>query len=420
MTRRIIFHNASQVATCAGPPRGRRGVEMQDVAIRTDVAIAIDGPLIAAVGAFNDIERDFEDAERVDCGGRIITPGLVDSHTHAVFGRPRYDEQELRAAGAGYMEIAEKGGGIHSSVRDLRERGEEDLLQLARERIKRIACYGATTVEIKSGYGLSLDDELKTLRVIARLQDECSIRIVPTWLGGHEIPREYRERSGGRSEYIEQLIQEQLPAVIAERLATFADVFCEPGVFTLDETRTILESARASGLKLKIHADELEPCGGAELAVALGATSADHLAAISSAGIRELAASNTVATLLPGTMFFLGRPRHAPARELIASGAVVALATDFNPGTSPTPNLPLIMTIGVSQLHMSVAESLLATTVNGAAAVGLADSVGQIAPGFSADIALWNCEDIREIPYWYGDARCAASWCRGEPVKVAL
>jgi len=420
VTRRIIFHNASQVATCAGPPRGRRGVEMQDVAIRTDVAIAIDGPLIAAVGAFNDIERDFEDAERVDCGGRIITPGLVDSHTHAVFGRPRYDEQELRAAGAGYMEIAEKGGGIHSSVRDLRERGEEDLLQLARERIKRIGCYGATTVEIKSGYGLSLDDELKTLRVIARLQDECSIRIVPTWLGGHEIPREYRERSGGRSEYIEQLIQEQLPAVIAERLATFADVFCEPGVFTLDETRTILEAARASGLKLKIHADELEPCGGAELAVALGATSADHLAAISSAGIRELAASNTVATLLPGTMFFLGRPRHAPARELIAAGAIVALATDFNPGTSPTPNLPLIMTIGVSQLHMSVAESLLATTVNGAAAVGLADSVGQIAPGFSADIALWNCEDIREIPYWYGDARCAASWCRGEPVKVAL
>ncbi|MEO7103494.1 MAG: imidazolonepropionase [Gemmatimonadaceae bacterium] len=419
VTRRIIFHNASQVATCAGPPRGRRGSEMQDVGVRTDVAIATDGPLIVAVGAFNDIERDFQDAERVDCGGRIITPGLVDSHTHAVFGRARYDEQELRAAGVGYMEIAQKGGGIHSSVRDLRERSGEDLLQLARERIKRIANYGATTVEIKSGYGLSLDDELKTLRVIAHLQDECSIRIVATWLGGHEIPREYRERSDGRTEYVDQLIHEQLPAVIAERLASFADVFCEPGVFTLDETRKILEAARASGLKLKLHADELEPCGGAELAAALGATSADHLAAISPAGIRELAASNTVATLLPGTMFFLGRQRQAPARELIAAGAIVALATDFNPGTSPTPNLPLIMTIGVSQLHMSVAESLLATTVNGAAAVGLADSVGQIAPGFSADIALWDCEDIREIPYWYGDARCAASWCRGEPVKAA-
>ncbi|MEO7043139.1 MAG: imidazolonepropionase [Gemmatimonadaceae bacterium] len=420
MTRRIIFHNASQVATCAGSPRGRRGAEMRDVGIRSDVAIAFDGPLIAAVGPFNDIERDFQGAERFDCGGRIITPGLVDSHTHAVFGRARYDEQELRAAGVGYMEIAERGGGIHSSVRDLRQRSEQDLLHLARERVERIVNYGATTVEIKSGYGLSLNDELKTLRVIARLQDECSIRIVPTWLGGHEIPREYRERPGGRREYIDQVIHEQLPAVIAERLATFADVFCEPGVFTIAETRTILEAARSSGLKLKLHADELEPCGGAELAVALGATSADHLAAISPAGIRAIAASDTVATLLPGTMFFLGRPRQAPARELIAAGAVVALATDFNPGTSPTPNLPLIMTIGVSQLHMSVAESLLATTVNGAAAVGLAESVGQIAPGFSADIALWDCEDIREIPYWYGDARCAASWCRGEPVKAAL
>jgi imidazolonepropionase len=283
----------------------------------------------------------------------------------------------------------------------------------------RLVSYGATTVEIKSGYGLSLDDELKALRVIARLQDECNLRIVPTWLGGHEIPRVYRERASGRREYIDQLIHEQLPALAAERLATFADVFCEPGVFTIDETRTILQAARSSGLKLKLHADELEPSGGAELAAELGATSADHLAAISQSGIRALAASDTVATLLPGTMFFLGRQRQAPARELISAGAVVALATDFNPGTSPTPNLPLIMTIGVSQLHMSVAETLLATTVNGAAAVGLADHTGQIAPGFSADITLWDCEDIREIPYWYGDARCAASWCRGEPVKVA-
>ena len=392
---------------------------MTDAGVSTDVAIAVDGSVIAAVGPFDDMEREFPGAERVDCGGRIVTPGLVDSHTHAVFGRPRYEEQELRAAGAGYMEIAEQGGGIHSSVRDLRARSEEDLLQLARARMARLVSYGATTVEIKSGYGLSLDDELKALRVIARLQDECNLRIVPTWLGGHEIPRVYRERASGRREYIDQLIHEQLPALAAERLATFADVFCEPGVFTIDETRTILQAARSSGLKLKLHADELEPSGGAELAAELGATSADHLAAISQSGIRALAASDTVATLLPGTMFFLGRQRQAPARELISAGAVVALATDFNPGTSPTPNLPLIMTIGVSQLHMSVAETLLATTVNGAAAVGLADHTGQIAPGFSADITLWDCEDIREIPYWYGDARCAASWCRGEPVKVA-
>jgi len=391
---------------------------MLDAAVRRDVAIAVDAGSIAAVGALGDIERDYPDAERVDCGGRILTPGLVDSHTHAVFGRPRHDEQELRAAGAGYMEIAQKGGGIHSSVRDLRARSEDDLLALARARLVRLARYGATTVEVKSGYGLTVEDELKSLRVVARLQAETSLRLVPTWLGGHEIPREFRERAEGRHEYVEQLVHEQLPRVVAERLATFADVFCEPGVFTLAETRTILDAARAGGLLLKLHADELEPAGGAELAADLGATSADHLAAISQAGVSALAASDTVATLLPGTMLFLGRTRQAPARELIDAGAVVALATDFNPGTSPTPNLPLMMTLGVSQLHMSVAEALLATTVNGAAALGLAGSTGQIAPGFSADLAMWDCEDVREIPYWYGDARCAATWCRGEPVRM--
>ncbi len=389
---------------------------MADAGVRTNVAVAINGSLISAVGTLDDLQRAYPDAEALDCGGRVMTPGLVDSHTHAVFGRPRYDEQELRAAGAGYKEIANRGGGIHSSVRDLRERSEEDLLALAHARLARLARYGATTIEIKSGYGLSVEDELKELRVVARLQTETSLRLVPTWLGAHEIPREYRERPNGRQDYIEQLIHEQLPRIASERLAVFADVFCEPGVFTLEETRTILTAARARGLMLKLHADELEPCGGAELAAQLGATSADHLAAISPAGITALAQSDTVATLLPGTMMFLGRTRQAPARELIDAGAIVALATDFNPGTSPTPNLPLMMTLGVSQLHMSVAEVLLAATVNGAAALGLAESVGQIAPGFSADISIWDCEDVREIPYWYGDARCAASWCRGEPV----
>ena len=404
---------------------------MADAGIRANVAIAIDDGLVVAVGAMSDVERELNNldmggssdhrrpTEYIDCAGRVLTPGLVDSHTHAVFGRPRYDEQELRAAGAGYMEIAQKGGGIHSSVRDLRTRSEDDLLALTRVRLERLARYGATTVEIKSGYGLSLEDELKSLRVVARLQNETSLRLVPTWLGAHEIPQEYRNGLDGRRQYIQQLVLEQLPIVAREKLAEFADVFCEPGVFTIDETRTILEAAHARGLKLKLHADELEPCGGAELAAELGATSADHLAAISNEGIAALASSNTVATLLPGTMFFLGRTRQAPARALIETGAVVALATDFNPGTSPTPNLPLIMTMGVSQLHMSVAEVMLATTVNGAAALGLAGSTGQIASGFSADVALWDCEDAREIPYWYGDARCIATWCGGEPVHTA-
>jgi imidazolonepropionase len=239
------------------------------------------------------------------------------------------------------------------------------------------------------------------------------MRLVPTWLGAHEIPLEFREVREGRSEYVRLLVSTMLPGVASEGLARFADVFCEPGVFTIDEARTILTSARSAGLGLKLHADELRPSGGAELAAEIGATSADHLAAISETGIRVLAESNTVATLLPGTMLFLGKEKQAPARALIDAGAAVALATDFNPGTSPTTNFPLIMTLGVSQLRLSVAEAMIAATVNGAAALSLADRVGQISPGYSADLALFDAQDVRELPYWYGDRRCVATWVRG-------
>jgi imidazolonepropionase len=364
------------------------------------------------------MEVKFPAAGYVDCANCILTPGLVDSHTHAIFGRARYEEQEQRAAGAGYMEIADRGGGIHASVRDTREKTEDELYALARVRIAKLVAHGTTTVEIKSGYGLTLDDELKSLRVIRRLQQDLNVRIVPTWLGAHEIPLEFRETSAQRSEYVELLLNEMLPRVRDEQLARFADVFCEPGVFTTDETRAILTASREAGLGLKLHADELEGAGGAELAAELGAASADHLAAVSEQGIRALAASDTVATLLPGTMLFLGKSRQAPARELIAAGAAVALASDFNPGTSPTVNFPLILTLGVSQLRMSVAEVLTAATVNGAAALGLAEDVGQLAPGFAADIAMWACEDVREIPYWYGDRRCIASWVNGELTRA--
>ena len=410
----LLFVNASQVVTCAGPPRARRGGEASDAGVVENAAVAIDGEVISAVGAQSDLEKQFPDAERIDCDGRVISPGLVDSHTHAIFGRARYEEQQLRAAGVGYMEIARRGGGIHSSVADLRKRSEDELYDLAVPRIQRLASYGSTTIEVKSGYGLSLDDELKSLRVIARLSRDLKIRLVPTWLGAHEIPLEFRGSGPGRRDYVRLLIDEVLPAVVREGLARFADVFCEPGVFTLDETRAILEASRSAGLGIKLHADELEPHGGAELAAALGAVSADHLAAVSERGIAALAGSGTVATLLPGTMLFLGRDRQAPARALMDGGAAVALATDFNPGTSPTANFPLILTLGVSQLRMSVAEVFIAATVNGAAALGLADKVGQLAPGFSADLALWDASDIREIPYWYGDRRCMGTWVRGK------
>ncbi len=410
-----LFVNAAQVVTCAGPARARRGEELRDAGVLSGAAVAVEGARIAAVGNEDALRRTYGDAEVIDCGRGVLLPGLVDSHTHAIFGKARFEEQEMRAAGYDYMDIARRGGGIHASVRDLRSRSEDELVALALPRLRRLASYGATTVEVKSGYGLTLDDELKSLRAIQRLQGLLPLRLVPTFLGAHEIPLEWRGTPEGRADYVDLIVKEMIPRVVEGGLAQFADVFCEPGVFTLEETRAVLSAARAAGLRLKLHADELRPSGGAELAAQLGATSADHLAAISEPGVRALAASATVATMLPGTMLFLGKERQAPARALIDGGAAVALATDFNPGTSPTPNFPLILALAVSQLHLSVSEAVIAATVNGAAALALAEETGQLAPGYSADLALFDIEDVRELPYWYGDRRCRATWVRGVP-----
>lgn len=412
----LLFVNAAQVVTCAGGGEARRGAALGDAGIIPGGMVAVVGERIAAVGAARDVERRFGHLPRVDCGGGVLTPGLVDSHTHGVFGGAgaRIADQERRAMGVPYQEIAAQGGGIHASVRDVRARGEAELLALTVERLRRLASYGTTTVEVKSGYGLTVEDELKLLRVVRAASVVSPVRVVATWLGAHEVPLEYRTRPGGRASYVKYLVQDMLPLIAREQLASFADVFCEPGVFDLEETRTILAAARHHGLRLKLHADELEPAGGARLAAELGATSADHLAAISPDGIDALAHSATVATLLPGTMFFLGRPGHAPARALIDAGAAIALATDFNPGTSPTPNFPLILTLAVSHLHLTAAEALVAATVNGAAALALASEIGQLAPGFSADLALFDIQDLRELPYWYGDRRCMGTWVRGK------
>jgi imidazolonepropionase len=411
----LLFVNATQVVTCAGPARARRGAEMRDVGILKNTALAVSDGRIAAIGAARDLHEAYANAEVVDCRGGVLTPGLVDSHTHAVFGKPRFEEHELRAEGHDYMEIAKRGGGIHASVRDFRERSEDELYELAVPRIQALASYGTTTLEIKSGYGLTLEDELKALRVIGRLAERLPMRVVATWLGAHEIPPEYRSSEARRAEFVDLLVAEMLPKVVAQGIARFADVFCEPGVFTIDESRRVLEASRQAGLGLKIHADELRPCGGAELAASLEAVSADHLAAISEKGVAALARSPTVATLLPGTMLFLGKSKQAPARALIDAGAAVALATDFNPGTSPTVNFPLMLTLGMSQLKMSLAEALTAATVNAAAALAIANETGQIAPGFAADLSLFAIADIRELPYWYGARLCMGSWKAGAP-----
>jgi len=367
----LLFVNAAQVVTCAGPARARKGSAMADAGVVSGVAVAVSDGKIAALGAAKDLVAAYSEYEIIDCNGGVLTPGLVDSHTHAVFGKPRYEEHELRAQGHDYMEIARRGGGIHSSVADFRQRTEDELYNLA------------------------------------------FTRVVATWLGAHEIPHEFRTSEARRAEFLELLVETMLPEVQRQGVARFADVFCEPGVFTLEEARRVLVASRSAGLGVKIHADELKPYGGAELAVELGATSADHLAAISDAGIAAVAGSGVVATLLPGTMFFLGKPRQAPARALIDAGAAVALASDFNPGTSPTVNFPLMLTLGVSQLRMTAAEAIVAATVNGAAALGLAGETGQIAPGFQADLALFAIADYRELPYWYGARLCVGAWRAG-------
>jgi len=414
----LLFVNAAQVVTCAGPARARRGAEMADAGVRPDTAVAVQGERIAAVGARAALRQRFPAAVEIDCRGGVLAPALVDSHTHAVFGAPRANEHEMRAAGLDYMEIAKRGGGIHASVRDVRRREEDELLALALPRLRRLASYGVGTVEVKSGYGLSLDDELKLLRVIRRAAAELPIRLVPTFLGAHEIPLEHRETAARRREYVDLVVHEMLPLVARESLAAFADVFCERGVYTVDESREILLAARGVGLGLKLHADELTSAGGAELAAEVGAVSADHLAAVSADGIRALAGGGTVASLLPATMLFLGKGSQAPARRLIEAGVAVALASDFNPGTSPTVSLPLVMTLGVSQLRLSAAEAIVAATVNGAAALGLADRVGQIADGFLADLALFDIPDHRELPYWLGARLCSGLWTRGKACDV--
>jgi imidazolonepropionase len=399
-----LLVNAAEVVTCESADRG---------AVHADAAVAIRDGRIEAVGPRATLEARFPDADRTDCEGGVLTPGLVDSHTHAVFGRWRADEYALRARGVPYMEIARRGGGINASVRDLRQRSEDELVELTRRRLSDVLALGTTTVEVKSGYGLDTESELKMLRVIRRVGEAGPLDVIPTFLGGHEVPPESRDDPDG---YVERVAEEMIPAVAAEGLARFCDVFMEPGVFDARQTRRILEAGLRHGLTPKLHADELEPSGGAELAVALDAASADHLGRVSDEGIAALAGSDTVATLLPGTLFFLGRTGYAPARRLLDAGATVALATDFNPGSSPTPSLPLIMTIACSQMGMDPLEALVAATRGGARALRLDDGTGTLRPGAPADLVLWNVADHREIPYRYGVRLARGVWKRGRQV----
>lgn len=399
----LLFHSASQLVTCG---------TADESSVRSG-ALAVREGRIDGIGPEADLLARYPDARPVDCEGGVLTPGFVDSHTHAVFGAWRAGEYVLRCRGVPYMEIARRGGGILSSVRDVRARSEEELVELSRPRLREMLRLGTTTAEVKSGYGLETEAEMKTLRAIRRLGAEGPLDLEPTFLGAHEVPPEHRDRP---SVYVDLVVEEMLPEVAASGLARFCDVFMEPGVFDGAQTRRILEAAVHRGLVPKLHADELEGSGGAELAAELGAASADHLGAVSEIGIRALAGSDTVATLLPATLFFLGKPEHAPARRLMEEGATVALATDFNPGSAPSANMPLVLTMACSQMGLDPLEAIHAATVGGARALRLGDGRGELREGAPADLILWSVEHYAEIPYRFGRPPIAGVWKRGEQV----
>lgn len=397
----LLIKNIGQLVTMRGPVP-RRGPAMADIGLIEDGAVAISGTKIVAVGKSDDIAGTVDPAENcevISAENKVVTPGLIDPHTHPVFARTREIEFEMRLAGKSYMEIARAGGGIRSSVRHLRETGEEDLYNISRKTLERLMSYGVTSIEAKSGYGLSTEAELKSLEVIARLNENEPIDLYPTFLGAHEVPDEYRDK---HAEYVDLVINEMIPAVAERKLALFCDVFCEDGVFTVDESRRILKAAQKAGMRPKVHADELKSTGGAEMAVEIGALSADHLVYISPKGIDMMAGSDTVAVLLPGTSFALGLAEAAPAREMIEKGIIVALSTDCNPGSSMTESLPMIISLAALNLKMTAAEALSAVTVNAACAIGQGDRLGRLDDGLPADITVWDMKDYRELPYHYG------------------
>ena len=417
----LLVVGASEIVTMAGGPRagsGQAEVDRHEAAAvggpesdRAPVLAAWEGRILAVAGRA-DLEHILE-AEgyplerfaRLDARGGAVTPGLVDPHTHLLFAGSREGELELRQLGAGYLEILAAGGGILSTVAATREASAETLAAHGRRWLDEMLGHGVTTVEAKSGYGLDLSTELRLLDVAHRLGREGPVEVVPTWLGAHAVPPELRDRPDATESYVRLLIEEQLPGVAAQGRAVAADVFCEQGVFSADQSRRILLAAAAYGLRPRLHADELAPSGGAELAAELGATSADHLARPSEAGIEALAEAAAgdrpvVATLLPVTTWFLMKDHHAPARTFIERGIPVAIGTDFNPGTSPTPSLPLAMTAACVNLRMSPDEVLAGVTINAALAVGLADEIGSLEGGKQADITIWNVPTTRQIPYW--------------------
>lgn len=393
---KTIFFNSNQVVTCRGS-HSKKGSEMSDVGLVDNGSVVIEDGKIVWVGQTDDLESifDMKNYNIVDCKGKIITPAYVDSHTHLVFGGNREDEYAMRLKGASYMEIMEMGGGINNTVRATRQESEDFLYEKALKRLDSFLRFGVTTIESKSGYGLDFDTEIKQLRVNKKIDANHNVDVVSTYMGAHSVPDEYK---GKEDQYIDYMIDKVLPYVVSEELATFCDIFCEKNVFSIEQSRRLMIRAKEMGLGLKIHADEIYRLGGAELAAELEMKSADHLLKASDQGIKAMAKSGVVATLLPITAFSL-KEEYARGRFIIDNGGAVAIATDYNPGSCHSHSIPLMIALSTIYMGLTIEEVLNALTINGAAALGLEKITGSIEKGKNGDILIHDCPNYKHISY---------------------
>lgn len=403
MEATLLIKNAEQLVTSkgfSGRPMVRN--ELAQLEVIQKGAVAVQGGKILATGTTEEVLKQVEltpATQVLDATGKIVLPGLVDPHTHTVFAGSREHELELKIQGMPYLEILARGGGILSSVKSTRAASKADLVKTGLKYTDEMLAQGTTTAEAKSGYGLTLEDELKTLEAIAEVHALQPLDLVPTFLGGHAVPPEYIDNSEG---YVDVVVRDMLPVVAEKKLARFCDVFCERGAFSVEQSRRILQAAKELGLGLKIHADEIVPLGGAELAAELHAVSADHLLAISEEGIRRMAKEAVMAVLLPGTTFYLREKHYAPARKMIEAGVPVALATDFNPGSCPNNNMQFIMTLACLYLEMVPAEVINAMTINAAHALRLGSTIGSLEEGKLADMVIFDAPSYLYLPYRFG------------------